>query len=468
MKPQPVPLPASVGTVLALGYMVLSYAHQRTREGACTDPRTESSGTILRTLLHIAIPITLTSSMVGIVTVIDSALVQGQLQKALVSTPDSWTLYQHFIDFSSLNDALSAGSSEAASLAEDISRSLYGNYSGAITLYNLPSSLMVAITASVIPAISAALTRRDRKASRRIAAASLRMCALVAFPAGIGLFVLGEPIIQLIFPKLDPQIAGALLSSLGIASIFVCLMMVCNSVLQAYGFINLPVVIMLIGGAIKIVVNYNLVALPDGASMVRLWATFCASAWCVCWIWSWFHGSFPGSRACSCSVGKPLAAALAMGAAAGATYGLAARFISSNTLCTLAAIAVAGVVYLVLIVVLRAITGDELALISPRGPKSPGCFISPDLSGGFCFFCISLCSDDILFPENILQRTDFCGRLDKQRFYSVKDLVVAAHLFVLRAAVPGTVNRLTRVCAAIFWRNPMKWWRPSTRATPSI
>ena len=57
-----------------------------------------------------------------------------------------------------------------------------------------------------------------------------------------------------------------------------------------------------------------------------------------------------------------------MGAAAWATYGLAARFISRNTLCTLAAIAVAGVVYLVLIVVLRAITGDELALM-PKGAQ---------------------------------------------------------------------------------------------------
>ena len=358
----------TVGTVLALGYMVLSYAHQRTREGACTDPRTESSGTILRTLLAIAIPITLTSSMVGIVTVIDSALVQSQLQKALVSTPDSWTLYQHFIDFSSLNDALSAGSSEATSLAEDISRSLYGNYSGAITLYNLPSSLMVAITASVIPAISAALTRRDRKASRRIAAASLRMCALVAFPAGIGLFVLGEPIIQLIFPKLDPQIAGALLSSLGIASIFVCLMMVCNSVLQAYGFINLPVVIMLIGGAIKIVVNYNLVALPDvGIYGAPLGNILCFGLVCLLdlVVVSRVIPRFPGVFSL---FGKPLVAALAMGAAAWATYGLAARFISSNTLCTLAAIAVAGVVYLVLIIVLRAITGDELALM-PKGAQ---------------------------------------------------------------------------------------------------
>ena len=35
-------------------------------------------------------------------------------------------------------------------LVLDVSRTLYGNYSGALNIYNLPTSLMAAITASVI------------------------------------------------------------------------------------------------------------------------------------------------------------------------------------------------------------------------------------------------------------------------------------------------------------------------------
>ena len=110
--------------------------------------------------------------MVGIVTVIDSALVQGQIQKVLISDPDSWALYQQVVDFAPLEaardawqQAVSSGAAaEAVSqlygavelAAENISRSLYGNYSGALTIYNLPLSLMAAITASVIAAVSAA------------------------------------------------------------------------------------------------------------------------------------------------------------------------------------------------------------------------------------------------------------------------------------------------------------------------
>ena len=79
----------------------------------------------------------------------------------------------------------------------------------------------------------------------------------------VGLYVLGKPIMALIFPSLNADLAGPLLSTLGLATVFVCMMLVCNSILQAYGFVNLPVIIMLAGGVIKIVLNYNVVVLPQ-------------------------------------------------------------------------------------------------------------------------------------------------------------------------------------------------------------
>ena len=63
----------------------------------------------------------------------------------------------------------------------DQMRAAYGNYSACMDLYNLPSSLMVALTASVIPAVSAAVTQRDRRQSARIVRSSLRVTALLAF-----------------------------------------------------------------------------------------------------------------------------------------------------------------------------------------------------------------------------------------------------------------------------------------------
>ena len=342
----------TVGTVVALIYMALDFFLSRGREDTRGTDRPDSAGSILANILKIAVPITLSSSMVGIVTVIDSSLVQGQLQSAL-------------------------------DLTEQASRTLYGNYSGALNIYNLPTSLMAAITASVIPAVSAALARRDRRGAARITGSALRITALLSFPMGVGLFVLGTPIIRLLFPKLNVAVAGPLLSTLGIATPFVCMVLVCNSVLQAHGFINLPVIVMVLGGIVKIVNNYNLVG-AIGIAGAPVGNILCFGLALVLDLVV-ITRVIPNRPRLLPIFVKPAVASAVMGGAAWAVYGLLSRILSSeqvnqagqtvravsrmgNAAGIFLAIAVAGVVYLVLVIALRAISRDDLALM-PKGDK---------------------------------------------------------------------------------------------------
>lgn len=342
----------TVGTVVALAYMVLDFLLSHGREDIRGTDRPDSAGSILANILKIAVPITLSSSMVGIVTVIDSSLVQGQLQSAL-------------------------------DLTEQASRTLYGNYSGALNIYNLPTSLMAAITASVIPAVSAALARRDRRGAARITGSALRITALLSFPMGVGLFVLGTPIIRLLFPSLNVAVAGPLLSTLGIATPFVCMVLVCNSVLQAHGFINLPVIVMVLGGIVKIVNNYNLVG-AIGIAGAPVGNILCFGLALVLDLVV-ITRVIPNRPRLLPIFAKPAVASAVMGGAAWAVYGLLSRILSSeqvdqagqtvravsrmgNAAGIFLAIAVAGVVYLVLVIALRAISRDDLALM-PKGDK---------------------------------------------------------------------------------------------------
>ena len=342
----------TVGTVVALAYMVLDFLLSRGREDTRGTDRPDSAGSILANILKIAVPITLSSSMVGIVTVIDSSLVQGQLQSAL-------------------------------DLPEKASRTLYGNYSGALNIYNLPTSLMAAITASVIPAVSAALARRDRRGAARITGSALRITALLSFPMGVGLFVLGTPIIRLLFPSLNVEVAGPLLSTLGVATPFVCMVLVCNSVLQAHGFINLPVIVMVLGGIVKIVNNYNLVG-AIGIAGAPVGNILCFGLALVLDLVV-ITRVIPNRPRLLPIFVKPAIASAIMGGAAWAVYGLLSRVLTAeqvneagqtirvvsrmgNALGIFLAIAVAGVVYLVLVVAIRAISKDDLALM-PKGDK---------------------------------------------------------------------------------------------------
>ena len=321
----------------------------------------------------------------------------GQLQRALLENTDCWALYKDFMNFDTLESALKAwqatlpegtavsmsllsdqladGSKTAGALHEALeaaSRTLYGNYNGALNIYNLPTSLMAAITAAVIPAVSGTLARRDRKGASRVAGSALRISALLAFPMGVGLYVLGKPIMALIFPSLTAELAGPLLSTLGLATVFVCMMLVCNSILQAYGFVNLPVIIMLAGGVIKIVLNYNVVVLPQvGIYGAPLGNIFCF-ALCLILDLIVMARVIPGCPKYIPLFAKPAAAAAVMGLGAWAVHGLLAKLFAAgrmgNAVSTLAAILVAVVIYGVLVIVLRAITKEDLALM-PKGEK---------------------------------------------------------------------------------------------------
>ena len=417
----------TVGTIVALAYMILDFVMAGPPEDASAGDRPEAAGVILRRLLMIAIPITISSSMVGIVTVIDTSLVQGQLQRALLENRETWTLYGSFVDFAPLESALSAwqaalpegsavsmslldqyvgqaqglqaqdavlSSLESASLTlhatlEDISRTLYGNYSGALNIYNLPTSLMAAVTAAVIPAVSGALARHDRRGAGRITGSALRISALAACPMAVGLFVMGEPIMALIFPNLTAELAGPLLSTLGLATLFVCMMLVCNSILQAHNFVSLPVIIMVLGGVVKIVINYNVVVQPSiGIYGAPLGNVFCF-ALCLALDLIVMTRVIPRRPRYLQVFAKPLAASALMGLGAWAVYGLLSKLFEAtglmmeadtvthqvvglsrtgNAVAALAAIAAAVAIYGALIIAMRALTREDLALM-PKGEK---------------------------------------------------------------------------------------------------
>lgn len=331
----------TIGTIISLIYMALD--HLRHRERAEDSEPCDGGGVIFRRLLAIAIPITLSASMVSIITLIDTSLVQGQLQNALGLTLDE-------------------------------SRALYGNYSACMTLYNLPSSLMIALTASVIPTVSAALVRRDRAHTARVIGSSFRVTALLAFPMGFGLWALAEPIFRLLYSRYDATLGGPLLAVLGIASVFVCLMLITNSILQSYGRVNVPIVTMLIGGLVKIVLNYNLVAIESvnihGAPIGTL-VCFALTALLNLVIVARTMEDTPNYFAL---FAKPLLASFLMAMSAKLVYRALTRVIVlpgarlSLLVCVGGAIGIAVVVYAVLVLALRIITKDDLSLL-PKGEK---------------------------------------------------------------------------------------------------
>lgn len=341
----------SCGSVVALIYILfLFFRAQRGRQVRGTD-RPEASGRILSNLLKLAVPITLGSAATSLVTLIDTKLVMSQLTDIF-----------HRVDGLILN-------ADGTGAALDAARGLYGIYSKTMSIYNLPFSMMVPLTACIIPAVSAALARRDRREAQKVSESALRVGLLLALPMGMGLFALGGPIMGLLFPAIDVSIAGPLLSVLGLASIFVALQLLCNSILQANGMVNLPILAVIIGGVVKILVNYTLVGNPDirinGAPVGTLCCFIVISALEIFMI----RRAIPSPPSFLRAFVKPFIPSAVMALAAWGSYGLLTNFLHlGNSLATLGAIFVGVVVYLVLVLVLRVISKDDLALM-PKGDK---------------------------------------------------------------------------------------------------
>ena len=328
----------TVGSLVALAYMFI-YKRRRYASGERGSDAPESRGKVLRTLLRIGIPITLGSSVLSLINLVDSGLCMGRLQDAAGFTYQEATV-------------------------------LYGVYGKAQTLYNLPASFITPLTISV-PAIAAAMALRHRGDASRIAENSMRIAAVIALPMGVGLSVLADPIMNTVYPDSHAS-GGLLLTIMGIASFFVCMALMMNAILQAGGNEKYPIYSMLVGGVVKVAVNWVLVANPDiniiGAPIGTL---SCYVVMCV------MNYIFMCRRLTERpSLGRillrPAIACAAMGLSAWAVYGLCYRFLGEGGLhmaiAMVAAIGVAVVVYFVLVVALRAITYEDMKLI-PKGEK---------------------------------------------------------------------------------------------------
>lgn len=355
----------STGSVVALAYMIVRFVRAKALQDMRGEDRPDSAGRIFGSLLKLAIPITLGSAASSLVTLLDNKLVMSQL-RSIYETVDGM----------------------AADAALDAARELYGIYSKTMSIYNLPFSMMVPLTACIIPAVSASLSKQDRLGARRISESALRVGLLVAMPMGMGLFALGGPIMQLLYPAIDISVAGPLLSVLGLASVFVALQLLCNSILQANGRVGLPILAVVIGGAVKLIVNYTLVGNPDIRINGAPVGTLCCFAVIALLEIVIIRRLIPSAPRFGRAVGKPLIASAVMAAAAWASHGLADKLLratdlfwkineetgelyysyAGSALATLIAILVAVIVYVVLVLVLRAISKEDLSLM-PKGEK---------------------------------------------------------------------------------------------------
>ena len=343
-----------------VGTLVLVLRHKIKGDGIskaelASSPKSMSTKTLLVRLLKIAIPVSLGSLAVNLTSVIDLFSIKSRLNSVAINHTD--VIMKMFGEFMPNNIPV-----------DKIADELWGIYSVAVlSLFNLVPSLCVAFGKSALPNVTASWARKDIAGTKRNIESVLRITALLAIPAGVGLSVLSKPVLSFLFNTETVEIGGPILQILGIACIFVSIVTPIYNMLQAVGRVDIPVKLMLLGAAIKLVMNFTLVGIPQlnikGAAFGTL----------ACYIVSFLLGLYFLCRQTKVMPNfmsvfvKPLIAAVLMGAAAWAANGLLGRFLPTK-LTTLTAIIIGGLIYVISLLLVHGISKDDILML-PKGEK---------------------------------------------------------------------------------------------------
>ena len=207
----------------------------------------ESAGHIIKRLLKLALPVSLTSLMLPIGANLDLLIVPQRL--------------------------------EAAGFDVRHATELFGYLTGmAVPLVNLATIFTAAMTISLVPSISESRALERFDAIRDKIRLAFRVAMIITFPCFMGLFFLAEKVAALIYNA--PGAAGAI-QTMSVGILFLGMHQISTGILQGLGKTAIPVINMILACIVKVVMSWWLTAIPflgiKGASMATV-ADFAVAA----------------------------------------------------------------------------------------------------------------------------------------------------------------------------------------------
>ena len=301
-----------------------------------------SYGATVKGLLAIALPITVGSAGLQLLTVLEQKLYMGQLLTSV-------------------------------GMSQDAADTVKGIYSMSLTIFNMPCAFIVPISVSIIPAITSQLTLKNDAGVRETEESAARITGLISLPCSVGLCLLAKPVMSLLgdYTGEKLELATSLMAVLGVCIFLYAIIQFTNSVMQAHGFAHIPVVNMLVAGVAKLAVVYYLTGNPNlGILGAPIGAMLSYAAIGIMNLIA-IGKVVPQKPALVKNLLRALLPAAIMGVAVYGSYWGLTKLLGEDgsrlILCG-APIAVGVVVYCLAVVLCKSITKEDCALL-PKGEK---------------------------------------------------------------------------------------------------
>lgn len=243
---------AGVGAICALLVLMWFYRRlkkrlQKEMEEQDTNVPQESAGHIIKRLLRLALPVSLTSLMLPIGANLDLLIVPQRLEVAGFNVRHATELFGYLTGM-------------------------------AVPLVNLATIFTAAMTISLVPSISESKALHNLIAIREKIRIAFRVAMIITFPCFMGLYFLGEKVASLIYNA--PKAAGAI-ETMSIGILFLGMHQISTGILQGLGKTAIPVINMILACIIKVLLSWHFTAIPElgikGASLATV-ADFAVAA----------------------------------------------------------------------------------------------------------------------------------------------------------------------------------------------
>ncbi|MCD7865734.1 MAG: polysaccharide biosynthesis protein [Clostridiales bacterium] len=328
-------LGTSAGAAIGLVFCALVFfAYRRrlkkgiARERQLSRRRPENFGSIMKVLILTIVPILLSTALYNLVSIVD----QGLFKNLAI---------------------LQGNDSDSVSL-------WWGVYSGYYrVLVNVPISISTALATSSVPALAAAFAKKDHEQVRKKIGLSMRFIMVIAFPCTVGMAVLANPIMRLLFSTTN-DLAGHLLQAGAISIIFYSISTLSNAVLQGIDRMRVPIRNALIALAANIVslpislyvFDLNIYAMIVGNIVFSL--VMCILNALSVRRYSGFHPNIVKTFI------KPAVASVLMGVIVYVVYFVIYRAVNSNAAAAIIAILAGVISYAVILLLVKGLTEEEL------------------------------------------------------------------------------------------------------------
>ena len=240
----------------------------------------ESSWDVVKRLVRLALPVSMSSLMLPVVANLDLLIVPARLEVAGFNVSEATEMFGYLTGM-------------------------------AVPLINLSTILTASLAISLVPAISESRIMKDQAGIKAKLKTAFSVTSIITIPCTIGLFILAEKIATMIYNA--PNAAPAI-QTMSTAIFMLGLHQVSTGILQGLGKTTIPVINMIIAATTKVVLSWVLTAIPELGIKGAAWAT--VSDIGVAAIMNlFFIYKYTGFSLSIGGVLKPFLASLAMGAA---------------------------------------------------------------------------------------------------------------------------------------------------------